>query len=330
MKSSYSLLQHLSHEQFISGNALGSALGVSRAAVWKMVKHCMDVTGVDIFSVKGKGYCLAQPLELLSEAVIRQHLSASCHDCVAKIEVVSRCDSTNTQLHRRGAGLDSGTILFAEQQTAGRGRNGRSWISPFAQNLYFSMYWRSNLPIMALSGFSLALGVVVLRGLKELGFVQEIGLKWPNDILYQGAKLAGFLVEILGEANGTASLIIGVGINVKMDKLQGELIDQRWTDLSTINDAICLSRNSLAATMVNQICILQEVFSAQGFQSYREEWIAHDCFHRLPVDLFTSDGIIQGIEDGVDESGALQLIINGEQHKIYSGDVSLRIKGSLQ
>ena len=160
----------------------------------------------------------------------------------------------------------------------------------------------------------------------ELGFQQKIRLKWPNDILYDGRKLGGFLIEMLVEANGAVGLVIGVGINVRMNEIQGKSIDQKWTDLYSIDPNISLSRNQLAATLIQRISEMLASFGELGFAAYRNEWLSLDSFFGKAVDVHLPDGIIAGIENGVDESGALCVLVDGQERRIYSGDVSLRIK----
>jgi len=177
----------LADGKFHSGEILGEALGITRAAVWKHLR-ALKVRGIEIHSVPGKGHRLAGGIELLSEMKIRAGLSDAARARLGGIELFQQIDSTNSELRRRASGLPSAYACFAETQSVGRGRNNRAWVSPYARNLYLSLLWRFNAGPDALSGLSLAVGVAVLRALQGMG-VDGIGLKWPNDLLLRGAKL---------------------------------------------------------------------------------------------------------------------------------------------
>jgi BirA family biotin operon repressor/biotin-[acetyl-CoA-carboxylase] ligase len=243
------------------------------------------------------------------------------------LELLLETASTNTYLRDRAlAGAASGTVCLAEMQTAGRGRHGRAWVSPFAGNLYLSLLWRTSLGAAGLGGLSLAAGVGVLRALRENG-VAEIGLKWPNDLLAGGAKLAGILVDVVGESTGLCAVIIGVGINVRMPREAGSTIDQSWTDLASLLDAQPPSRNRLAADLVTQLFAMLDVFEQEGLRSFRDEWSRHDVLAGHPVRLALPHGEVQGIARGIDADGALLLEAgDGALQRFAAGEVSLRVR----
>ena len=134
-------------------------------------------------------------------------------------------------LRRVEAGGRSGLVCTAEQQTAGRGRRGREWISPFGRNLYVSTVWEFTQGAAALEGLSLAVGVAVAQALKGLG-LPEVQLKWPNDIQHEGKKLGGVLLEMVGDASRQCQVVVGIGVNVAMPGAAANAIDQAWTDIS--------------------------------------------------------------------------------------------------
>ncbi len=190
-----SLLRALSKGGFHSGEELGDELGISRAAVSKHIKGIQG-WGVDIFRVQGKGYQLANPLQLLDESV----LNSSVATPFALIPVI---ESTNQYILDNARELDSGFVCIAEYQSKGRGRRGREWISPFGSNLYLSMFWQLEAGMAAAMGLSLVVGIAIAEAIEKLG-IEGIKLKWPNDLYHNDKKLAGILVEMSGQAGGAA------------------------------------------------------------------------------------------------------------------------------
>lgn len=319
------LLSILADGQFHSGEVLGQALGISRAGVWKHLQT-LKARGIEIDSVPGKGHRLTVPIELLSEAQIRASLSETARERLRGLELHQQIDSTNSELRRRAAALPSAFACIAEAQTAGRGRSNRTWLSPYARNLYLSLLWRFDAGPDALAGLSLAVGVAVLRALRRLG-VADAGLKWPNDLLWQGSKFAGTLIEMSGEACGNCSVVIGIGINVRMPRALGAPIDQAWTDLATITGTIP-SRNRLAGTLLSELIEMLAGFERKGLAPLLEEWRRYDILRDSPVTVTTPHGELSGIARGIDTGGALLVEEGGIIKRYLSGDVSLRANRS--
>ena len=224
------LLSLLADGEFHSGDDLGVALGVTRAAVWKQIQRLQEDRGLDIFSVKGKGYRLASPIDLLDSSKIKGNLSASAKLLVSDVQVFGSVTSTNdiAMKHAEAQGRP-GYVCVAEQQTAGRGRRGRPWVSPYGTNIYLSLVWDFFDGAAALEGLSLAVGVVVANALKAKGLA-GVELKWPNDVLVEGAKLGGILLEMTGDPSGHCQVVLGVGINTSVSKkTELKLIRRGWT-----------------------------------------------------------------------------------------------------
>ena len=179
------LLQLLSDGKNHSGQELAGLLGVSRTAIWKQLAK-LEALGLELISQTGKGYCLVGGLDLLDADMIGKGLSEAVSQSLTKLSVVSTIDSTNALLMRQEPTLGVAACL-AEYQTAGRGRRGRQWVSPFASNIYLSLRISNNSGLGAFEGISLAVGVAVARALSELG-VAGVKLKWPNDILWSAKK----------------------------------------------------------------------------------------------------------------------------------------------
>ncbi|WP_421239362.1 bifunctional biotin--[acetyl-CoA-carboxylase] ligase/biotin operon repressor BirA [Aeromonas enteropelogenes] len=309
------LISLLSDGQFHSGEQLGEQLGISRAAVSKHMAALKGL-GLDLFSLTGKGYRLAVPLALYDQAQLQALAPMAPIHCFPVI------DSTNQFLLERVNQARAGECCLAECQTAGRGRRGKPWISPFGCQLILSMYWRLEQGMAAAMGLSLAVGVAVVEALESLGY-QGVELKWPNDLYYQGRKLAGILVEMSGSAGASCHLVIGVGLNLAMPAREGERIDQAWAELRHINPEL-VDRNQLAARVIERLQIAMQTFEQRGLGSFVDAWNRLDHFAGRPVRLLMGDQEVRGIARGIDDRGALRLETE-EGIKFYlGGEISLR------
>jgi len=320
------LLPLLADGEFRSGQVLADALGVSRTAVWKQLAR-LEELGLAIESVKGRGYRIPGGLELLDEAAVRAALAPAAAGLLDDLVILEEVDSTNAEVLRRlEAGAGSGLVCSAERQLAGRGRRGRSWVSPFARNLYLSLAWEYHQGAAALEGMSLAVGVAVVRALRACG-VEDIRLKWPNDLLSGAAKLGGILLEMAGDAAGTCQVVVGVGLNVAMPDAAAGEIDQAWTDLGRLGAEPAPGRNRLLAALLNELLPLVAEFEDRGFEPWRDEWNVLDAYAGRPVVLHTGSQAVAGTARGVDERGALQLETSGGMQSIYGGEITLRSAG---
>jgi BirA family biotin operon repressor/biotin-[acetyl-CoA-carboxylase] ligase len=316
------ILKILQNGGFHSGESLGRQLNVSRTAIWKQLR-ALEARGLEIESVKGVGYRLPDSFELLSKATILNHIAESHGDLPCELEIFQSIDSTNRYARERAeAEAISGAVVLAENQTAGRGRLGKTWVSPFAANLYMSIVWNFDQGAESLQGLSLAVGVGVRRTLVELG-LQDVQLKWPNDIYIGGKKLGGILLEMIGDPNGRCTVIIGIGLNVAMPSLAAQEIDQAWTDLQAQSPSP-ISRNTLTAKLVVTLFLLLKDFQRVGFKAYRDEWEEADFLKNLPGTVRTVKEGISGVVLGVDDSGALRLALpDGEVKRFIGGELSL-------
>ncbi|ELI6432258.1 bifunctional biotin--[acetyl-CoA-carboxylase] ligase/biotin operon repressor BirA [Aeromonas salmonicida subsp. salmonicida] len=309
------LITLLSDGQFHSGEQLGELLGISRAAVGKHMAALKEL-GLDLFSLTGKGYRLAVPMALYDQAQLQALAPMAPVHCFPVI------DSTNQYLLERVNQLQSGESCLAECQTAGRGRRGKPWVSPFGCQLILSMYWRLEQGMAAAMGLSLAVGVAVVQALESLGY-PGVELKWPNDLYYQGRKLAGILVEMSGSAGASCNLVIGVGLNLAMPAREGERIDQAWSELRHIQPEL-VDRNLLAARMLGHLQQAMLTFEQQGLSHFVDDWNRLDHFAGRPVRLLMGEQEIRGIARGIDDRGALRLETS-EGIKFYlGGEISLR------
>ncbi len=313
------IIRALADGLFISGQQLADQLEVSRTAIAKHVKVLSEM-GLDIYSVTGKGYKLSQPLNLLDKSKI---LSLLAQESNTIVEVHSLIDSTNDYLMRRLPNqLSQGQVCLAEFQSAGRGRRGRQWVSPFGSQIYLSMYWYLEQGLSAAMGLSLVTALAVSDAIKSYCNVQ-VQLKWPNDIYIDGVKLAGILIDLEGQALEPSHSVIGVGLNLDMPSQSAEKIDQRWTDLQTHIDQK-IDRNALSARLI--ICLRNrlEQHIAHGFAPMLDDWHKQDLYLNKQVKLITGERITLGISRGINNQGALLLEVNGQTKPIYGGEVSLR------
>ncbi|VAW99886.1 Biotin operon repressor / Biotin--protein ligase [hydrothermal vent metagenome] len=320
------LFKILCDGQFHSGTELGVQLQCSRSAIWKAVKSLKLEFNANIFSVRGRGYCLSNAIELLDKQLILNALTANAKKIVSNIDIFFSLDSTNdylisdTKLNKYNNSICQ--ICLAEYQYKGKGRRGKQWVSPIGGNIYCSLSWNFNKSFHELAGLSLAISVGVANFLKHYG-VTEVELKWPNDILWQGKKLLGVLLEMHGEASGPCTTIIGIGINFNMKNLNVD-IDQAWCDLNSILTTLP-SRNIFTAHLLDNLINSIQLFEQKGLAAFLESWQQYDVIQDKEIIIKKLDTVEQGIARGIDPSGALLVEKNGQITALYSGDVSIRL-----
>mgnify|MGYP005753752409 CR=1 FL=1 len=312
-----SLLRMLADGHFHSGEQLGEALSVSRAAVSKHVQ-ALKRLGLDVYSVSGKGYRLAVPLSLLDPVRLGRELAPT------RVEVVPVIGSTNQYWLESSPGLEKGDVCLAECQTAGRGRRGRHWVSPFGGQLILSLYWRLEQGMAAAMGLSLVVGIAVVEALQAQGF-EGVQLKWPNDLYLGGRKLAGILVEMSGTAGGPCHLVIGMGLNLLLPRDEQTRIDQPWAELAELGEIA--DRNALVVALVGYLQRYLALFEREGIAAFREQWNRLDYFNGKPVRVLMGEQEVHGRARGIDDQGALLLELdNGEIKRFLGGEISLRGK----
>ena len=318
------ILNALKDGKFHSGESLGELLGVSRTAVWKQLQKLEEI-GLQVESVKGTGYRVVNGIDLLVKDDITVHLRDRNRNEPRSIELFQSLGSTNKYRREQAEKSDcSGSVVLAERQTSGRGRRGKAWVSPFAANIYMSILWDFEQGAQALEGLSLAVGVAVRRALIEVG-LEDVRLKWPNDIYIGNKKLGGILLEMIGDPAGHCSVVIGVGINVSMPASMAVNIDQPWTDCCSESDAP-IARSRLAALLIDNIFDILNDFESLGFAEYRDEWQEADAFKGLQGTISTPRDSVSGTVIGVDNSGAVQLkLISGAVKSFIGGELSLRL-----
>lgn len=303
----------LSDLQFHDGDSLGAKLGVTRSAIWKSVKK-LEEYGIEILSVKNKGYQLKEPLLLLDQDKIKQ---ASQN---IEIEVFESIDSTNSYLKKHSDNIER-KICFAEIQTNGRGRKGGNWHSPFGQNIYMSYAKSFKKDVSELNGLSLVVGIACLNAIKEIGVDFPIKLKWPNDGVYMGQKLMGNLVELQSESYSQTLAIIGIGININM-LFDLSTITQEWTSLQKITGKY-IDRNMLCIALIHNLNFYLEQFSKYGLKEFIQQWHQLDSLYDQKIKLNNNE--FSGIAKGINENGNLLLeLASGETRAFSSGEASIQ------
>ena len=309
-----------------SGDVLAQASGLTRAAVWKHIRSLRDA-GLDVRAQAGRGYALAQPLELLDPEAIRSALIPALRPQAAALDVAWSLDSTNSELLRRVTPPGGVAVLLAERQTGGRGRRGRNWSSPLASNIYLSVARIFSGGLARLPGLSLVAGVATADALHGLGFT-AVRLKWPNDLVVCSAdgwrKLGGVLVEGGGESAGPARAVIGVGLNASMPAAAGAAIDQPWVDLAGLSSGAAPSRNAVVAAVLSHWLPALAQFDACGLGPFLARYAHHDALAGRDIVVQSADGRRTGLALGVADDGALRVHIDGTEQRVFSGEVSVR------
>ncbi|MCA1714570.1 MAG: bifunctional biotin--[acetyl-CoA-carboxylase] ligase/biotin operon repressor BirA [Gammaproteobacteria bacterium] len=310
----------------LSGDALARASGHSRAAVWKRI-DALRAAGVAIVAQPGRGYALAQPLELLDAPTLLAQLPPAVHASIATLEIAWSLDSTNSELLRRPTPVDGASVLLAERQSSGRGRRGRDWASPLAANLYLSVARVFGGGLARLPGLSLVAGVAVAEALHALG-CGGVRLKWPNDLVVIDGdglrKLGGLLVEGGGEHAGPVRAVLGLGLNVRMPAALGAGIGQPWTDLATVMGGEVPSRSRLASAVLAQLLPALDAFDHEGLPTFLARYARLDALAGRAVTIHAGDAVHDGHALGLANDGALRVRIGAREQRIHAGEVSVR------
>jgi BirA family biotin operon repressor/biotin-[acetyl-CoA-carboxylase] ligase len=317
----FKALRLLADGHFHSGAEIARRLERSRAAVSGTLKGASEL-GVEVFSVPGKGYRLAQPVEFLDAHAIVSRLGPAASR--VRLTLLDEVDSTSTRLAAAAqAGAPSGACVVAEWQRAGRGRRGRSWQAGLGASLTFSLLWRFDQGPGHLAGLSLAVAVAVARALERAG-VPGVGVKWPNDLVHDWKKLGGILVETSGEMLGPTAAVVGVGLNYRLGEALSRRIDQPFTDVASCG-ATLPSRNALLAGLLVELVAALEGFARGGFAAFRDDWKARHAYagRRVTV-LAGGEPAREAQVVDVAEDGALVVSAEGGTSRLTSAEISLR------
>ena len=313
------IVKRLSDGKFYDGTSLGEQLGITRSAVWKVMKR-LEGFGVMVESVKGKGYRLQQPLVLLDEEILNQQLKKQkIHvDVYQTVSSTFACFDDSPQ--------DQMVAAIAEFQSQGRGRLKRNWVSPFAENITCSLRYPFSKDMSELSGLSLVISLAMVHAIEIVsGLNGQLSVKWPNDVYFQGKKLAGTLIEIAAEPHGYCHVIIGMGVNVNMQSIDDGSSIRPWTSLRN-ETGHYIDRNPLVVELFVQVKLYIERFEKEGLASFVEEWHALDCLQGQSITLNNLGKNINGTVLGINELGHLQLTMSDKTVKTFAaGDVTTQV-----
>ncbi len=279
------------------------------------LREALDFRGITFVLLDGH-VVLERSLELLDESTLRSALRRN-----SNIEVLWGVGSTNTRLMAAG-GFDVPHVCVAEQQMAGKGRRGRTWVSPFGRNIYFSYGFMFPGSMVALSGLSLAVGIELTQALRDAG-VGSASLKWPNDVLTPDGKLCGILVELGAATRSGIPVVIGIGVNVLKGDSSSAQIDQAWT---TVASYCQIGRNELLASIASRIESMVVRFVQSGLEPYRNRWPEY-CVHlEQEILILRGEETIRGVDRGIDGKGNLRLETSEGIQFVEAGEVSLRTR----
>jgi len=290
--------------------------------------HELRERGVAVADVPGGAFRLPEAVELLDAGRIAEDARRRGTPLPQPVEVLFETGSTNTLLaDARPPPPGQPRIVFAELQHAGRGRRGRSWLAPFGSGLTFSVAWTFPGTPPGLAALGLALGVAVAEALHGLGLA-EVRLKWPNDVLWRGRKLGGMLLQLRTEADGAATVVAGLGLNLSLPPAtRAALAGGGALPVADLREALAAAppgRNEIAAMLASAMLEALAGFERSGFAPFAGRWTALDALAGQRVVVSEGSSDVEGEACGVDAEGALQLLVDGELRRFLSGDVSLR------
>ena len=324
MNKRVQLIAHLADGEYHSGARLAEQLSISRTAIWKRIQS-LQRRGMAVDTVRGKGYRLTQPVELLDREQLLMLLDDDIKNLVKVLTLHTEIKSTNQYLLDRINRPDfHGHVALAEFQSAGRGRRGRHWHAPFAAGICFSLGWHFDPAPQSLAMISLGAGVAIIRALCRIG-IRDAGLKWPNDVYWRGRKLGGILVEAREESAGPCSLVVGIGINFCFPAAQDRYIDQPWVDIATILQPLC-SRHVLAAALISEIMRLSGQVAAMNYSGIIDAWRRHDHMRGKKARLILPAKTVEGRIAGIDHNGALLMEVRGKVERFNTGEITLRVR----
>ncbi len=315
------LLAQLADGGLHSGADLAHMLGVTRTAVWKRLA-ALAARGVQLDRIRGRGYRLTQPLDLLDAGRIHAGLRPDIGAAIQEVRVDFFTDSTSRRLLQ--AADCHGRIWLAEFQTDGRGRRGNTWISPLASGICMSVGWRMEAAPAGAGALSILAGAALMRALLRLG-MRGVGLKWPNDLMRDGCKVGGLLIESRAQLAGPMEIVIGVGLNVRLPGGTRVGGDNQPADLSQCC-ARLPTRNELVVAMVEELIDMLSALAAGRISAYREEWRRHDLSVGHDAELRMVTETLHGRVLGISDAGLLRMSVDDREREFASGDLSLRIR----
>ncbi len=316
--------------QYISGEELSNELGMSRTAIWKRMDS-IEQEGFRIEGITKKGYRLIKEDHLVGinspygKLAVQSELTGSVFG--QNLKFLQETDSTNTVLKKMAAeNVPEGTVVLADIQTAGRGRRGKTWISAPKLGIWMSILLRPNLHPSSVQTLTLAASVAVVNALEPMG-INDLGIKWPNDILINGKKVCGILTELSAEAEGVEWVIIGIGLNVNHSEadFHRDIASIATSLRMNVNSDIELDRSVIAAKIIDEMGNVYREFIDKGSSWVVEEWRKRNLTLGKRVNIISQLDSFQA--EVLDITAEGKLIVkddDGTVHEMFSGVISLR------
>lgn len=316
------LIQSLSDGAFHNGSDLGEKYGVSRSAISKRIIKLKEI-GLEVDSIKGKGYKLRYPVELLSEGEIRSFIDPANKNRIEHLVLNPVTDSTNSDA-MLSPNVASYSVFVSEYQKSGRGRRGKSWYQGYASSLTFSIVRDYDLELKKLGVMSLWAAIAIAECLNE-NYQEKVMIKWPNDIYVGDKKLAGILLEAKAEVRGLARLVIGIGINYSKYQIDSGLIDQLWISLSELTPKEIRNKNEVFALILSKLIGILDAAEFDSYLNLKNRWHKFDLLVGKEVVVSSHKNSISGIGRGIDEEGNLVVEKGGSLVSLNAGEVSVRM-----
>jgi len=307
---------------YLSGSEMAARMGVTRAAIWKTI-GILKKEGYGIDSSPSKGYLLVKSPDLCISA-LKRIISSSSMKIGHKLFFFDSVASTNTiAMDLASQGCSEGTLVIADAQTAGKGRLGRSWVSPPGKNLYMSIVLRPRISPREATTLTLLSAVACVSAIRKTSNI-PISIKWPNDLIVGQRKIGGILTEIRADIDRISQAVVGIGINVNIDKkdMPEEIREIATSLFAETNDSI--SRTELAAVVIREFDMWYRLLLAEGKKVILDEWRQMSSTIGRPVRVVTGDRTFEGVADGIDDEGLLIVkLADGSYRKISAGDVTM-------
>nr|WP_230986684.1 biotin--[acetyl-CoA-carboxylase] ligase [Cohnella fermenti] len=306
--------------EFVSGEEISQKLSVSRTAIWKQIRK-LEAQGYKIEAVTRMGYRIIERPSRISPVELTFKLSTRTFGRNVRVhEVVSSTQDVLRELAEEGA--PEGTLVIAEQQNQGRGRMGRSWVSPAGKGIWMSLLLRPNVPLLQTPQLTLLAAVALNRAIERVTGL-DIGIKWPNDLLVDGKKITGILLESAAEDERIRYVVVGMGVSVNLEASDyPEEVAAKAVSLRMACGRM-LDRTELIAEILKEFEDLYAVYNASGFETIRLLWEARSINLNKPTVLTTASGRIEGIPRGISEMGALIVEMEGESMQtVYSAEIN--------
>lgn len=315
-----SILNLLADGKFHSDKEISKFLGVPYKVVPLVLKQILDPS-INLEFVN-KNYRISGGLELLNASWINKELGET-QQLLSQLEVLTLIDSTNNYLLNKTEYIGNYAV-FAEQQTTGRGQFKRTWYSNFGKNIALSLLWQISNPLNKLGGLTLAVGIAVVKALEQYG-LKRIRLKWPNDIVYEGKKLAGILIESRSVEQKIQKLVIGIGLNLYNPSTLYLTKDQPITSIFSLQN-FPPRRNQLAGLILKNLLQTLVEFESKGLSYFLRDWQRLDNLMGKLITIQNQADVIEGIAKGINTEGQLCLLIQNKLHYFNSGEIRVKLK----